>query len=95
VTQTVEVAEDGTITVPHEALPTSRPGARYRLQMRNGEVRLLPETERPAVPDEAAAQQDEEDWNKWETEWKALSDDLTAAWPEGVSAVDAISEMRR
>lgn len=92
-TQTLEVAEDGTITIPHHALPCSKPGARYRLQTDHGEVKLLPEN--AAVKAGQAPSPNEASWEEWEAEWKALSNDLTSAWPDGLSAVDVISEMRR
>lgn len=42
-----------------------------------------------------AAEERQKVYEEWKQNWDALSAEISKVWPEGVSAVDVVSEMRR
>ena len=90
----LEVEENGTLTLPSEVLENAPPHSRYILETHGKNLLLRPETEKPVAPRKPRKQQ-KPSWEEWEKERDALSEELSKAWPEGVSVTDVISEMRR
>ena len=82
---TVEVTEQGTLTLPAEVLNGAKPNARFVVESRNGALRVQQET---AVTEQQGA-------DDWIAEWDKLTDAVSAAWKSELSAVDVVSEMRR
>lgn len=82
----VEVAEDGTLTLPAEALDHAEPHTRYVIEKNNGHfvLRTKPPLERPKMTGE---------------EWLAMADDLakrmSESIPGGKSLVEELIESRR
>jgi hypothetical protein len=93
-TRILEVEENGTLTLPSDALENAPPRSRYVLETDGRNLLLRPETEKPAAT-RKRRKQSKLSWEEWERERDALSVELSKVWPEGVSATDVISEMRR
>jgi hypothetical protein len=93
-TRILEVEENGTLTLSAEILDNAPPHTRYVLETSGGQLTLRPEHEksksRPTSRKKRASS-----WEAWEKERDAVAAELSKIWPEGVSAADVISEMRR
>ena len=77
--QVIEADEQGLLRVPVEMLGAVLPHGRYVVEVVG--KKLIVEQE-PA----------EDGWLK---QWRELGEEIGKVWPEGVSAVDVVSEMRR
>ena len=93
-TRILEAEEDGTLTLPPDVLGNVQPHTRYVLETSGTELTLRPE------PIEATKQKQSSKKTKasieaWEQKRKKLADDLSKVWPDGLSSVDAVSEIRR
>ena len=75
----LEADETGMLTIPAELLGYPEPNARFVVEQVGGRIFIQPE---PA----------EDEWLK---QWRELAEEIGKVWPEGVSAVDVVSEMRR
>lgn len=83
---TVEVTENGSLTLPAEALYGAKPHTRYNVEARDDGLLLRAESVSAVNP--AAA----DDW--WE-QWQAVVDDVSQAALPGTSALDELTRMRR
>jgi hypothetical protein len=93
-TRILEVEEDGTLTLPSDVLGNVQPHTRYVLETSGTELTLRPEpaeATRPKKPRKRTKISIE----SWEQNRQKLAEDLAKAWPQGLSAVDAVSEIRR
>jgi hypothetical protein len=80
----LEVSENGTLTVPAEALGGAGPKARFRVEERDGGLLL-----REEAPSDSLSP---EEW--WER-FQQYSEAVSEAWNSDKSAAEIISEMRR
>jgi hypothetical protein len=96
-TRILEVEADGTLTLPPDVLGNARPHSRYVLETQGERLTLRPETTTPDKPETSPKPKTkrERSIERWEKERQKLAEELGKVWPEGVSAVDVISEMRR
>lgn len=92
-TRILEVEEDGTLTLPSDVLVNSNPHARYMLETR-GE-RIILRLEPTASVGNRLQKKRRSAVQRWKEERRRLSEEISRVWPEGVSATDIISEMRR
>ncbi len=76
--QVIEADEQGLLRVPTEMLGAAQPHGRYLVEVIG--KKLIVEAE-PAE-------------DEWLRQWRELAEEIGKAWPEGVSAVDVVSEMR-
>lgn len=77
--QVIEADEQGLLRVPVAMLGVVQPHGRYVVEVVGKKLTVEPE---PA----------EDEWLK---QWRELAEEIGKVWPEGVSAVDVVSEMRR
>ena len=77
--QVIEADEQGLLLVPVEMLGAVQPHGRYLVEVVGKKLSIELE---PA----------EDEWLK---QWQELAEEIGKVWPEGVSAVDVVSEMRR
>ena len=82
-THLVETDETGRLVLPPELLKTIKPQTRYKLEI----------VEAAEIMDKQRLDQAASD--EWMRQWSELSKEISKIWPEGVSAVDVVSEMRR
>ena len=75
----LEADETGMLIIPAELLGYPKPNTRFVVERIGGKTFIEPE---PV----------EDDWLK---QWRELAEAIGKVWPEGVSAVDVVSEMRR
>ena len=89
-TKILEVNEDGALVIPADLLNGAEPHQRYTAESAGKNLVLTPESDhaRRQKPQKLTSEE-------WEVEWKAFTEKVTQAWPTGVSAVDAVSEIRR
>ena len=88
-----EVEKNGSLTLPPEVLGHAEPHTCYVLETRGTKLTLRPQPSnihRPRARDNRRRSPD-----TWEKERCALTEELSRIWPEGVSVVDVLSEMRR
>ncbi len=92
-TRIVEVDENGSLTLPPDIINCAEPHTRYVVETHGAQLTLRPEAaETEQKPRRKKRSTSVEEWEK---QWQAFSEELSAVWPEGVSATDIISEMRR
>lgn len=84
--QVIEADEQGLLLVPTEMLGTAQPHGRYLVEVIGKKLSIEPEE---------AAEQRKQEYEEWKRGWDALTEEISKVWPEGVSAVDVVSEMRR
>jgi len=89
-TKILEVNEDGVLVIPADLLNGAEPHQRYTAKSAGKSLLLRPESER-----EKSRRPQKLKPEDWEAEWKAFTEKVTKAWPDGLSAVDAVSEQRR
>jgi hypothetical protein len=82
---TLEVTEQGTLTLPAEVLSGAKPHARYLVEVLDSGLSVRPES-----PSSGSA-----GWDDWLDQWNSLAAEITAASVTGESAVHILSEMRR
>ena len=92
-TRLLEVEENGTLTLTAEVLGKVKPHTRYRVETRGTQLTLQPESPAPPQP-RAQRKTQVPSTENWEQECQALSEELGKVWPEGVSVVEVIAEMR-
>lgn len=78
-TQVIETDETGKLVIPAELLRDAQPFTRYQVKAVGKRLSIEPEL----IEDE------------WLKQWRELAEEIGKVWPEGVSAVDVVSEMRR
>ena len=84
--QVIEADEQGLLRVPVDMLGAVQPHGRYVVEVVGKKLVVEPEE---------TAEQRQEAYEQWKHEWDALTEEISEAWPEGVSPVDVVSEMRR
>ncbi len=89
-THLVETDEMGRLVLPPELFGEVKPYTPYTVEdLGNGfYVKATETAEKTAV----ARQKVHEEWKR---SWDALTEEISKVWPEGVSAADVVSEMRR
>ena len=75
----LEADDAGMLVIPAELLGYPEPNTRFAVERVGEKFIIQPE---PAE-------------DKWLKQWRELADEVGEAWPEGVSPVDVVSEMRR
>ena len=75
----LETDDYGRLVVPAEGLGDAQPFSRYKVEAVGKKLSIEPEP----VEDE------------WLKQWRELAEEIGKVWPEGVSPVDVVSEMRR
>jgi hypothetical protein len=93
-TRILEVEENGTLTLPSDVLDNARAHTQYILETHGKRLTLRPVVMGTAQPKKSHKRQADAA-KKWEEERRKLTEELGQVWPEGVSVVDVISEMRR
>lgn len=99
-TRIIEAGEDGSLTLPPDALPAAEPHARYVVETDGERVTLRLEPAKPAGKRPKASSKQSEAARKralerWERESRKLTEELSKVWPPDVSVVDVIADMRR
>ena len=84
--QVIKADEQGRLLVPAELFADAQPHKRYVVETAGKEMFIKPE-ETP--------EQRQQAYEEWKRGWDALTEEISKVWPEGVSAVDVVSEMRR
>jgi hypothetical protein len=82
---TLEVTEQGTLTLPAELLSGAKPHARFVVENRNGSL----------VVQQEIAEATQQSADEWIAEWDRLTDAVSVAWKSDASAIDIVSDMRR
>ncbi len=82
--EALEVADNGTLTLPAEVLEGVRPHTRFRLEIRDERVLLRVEEESAPMPSDA-----------WWAEFESVSETVSRAWNRDRTAVGISSEMHR
>ena len=93
-TRVLEVEENGTLTLPPDVIGNAKPHTRFVLETHGTSLTLRP-TEERAARTKRSRKQHTDPLKSWEEERRKLTEELGKAWPNGVSVVDVISEMRR
>lgn len=89
-TQVIETDEEGRLVLPAELLGEAKPHTRYTVESLGTKLILgLEATDADGTQKSAEVTPDE-----WMRQWRELSEEIGKVWPEGVSAVDVVSEMR-
>lgn len=87
-TRVIEADETGRMVLTPEMLGEARPHGRYVVEENGTKIDIYPENA-------SAAEKNQMTSEEWETHWKLVQQEMAKVWPEGVSAADVISEMRR
>ncbi len=90
--QVIETEADGRLIIPAEVLGAIRPNQQFFIEA-NG----LGYSLQPAMPflDNLSSPSGKPTPEQWLKQWKELAEEIGKVWPEGVSATQVISEMRR
>jgi len=91
----VEINEEGDLVLTPELLLEyfgySPPHTRYIVETRGNTCTV----QREALPGGTQELPDKPNYEKWETAWQETQEKVSKVWPEGASATEIISEMRR
>lgn len=91
----IEVDENGTLTLPAEILRGARPHDRFVVESHDEQRLLLSRSVAAEAPSPDRASTLTEAARLWRQKQDSLAKEIAAVWPENVSAVDVVSEMRR
>ncbi len=80
----LEADASGSLTIPADLLGSHAEHAKYIVELDGKELHIEPEEPR-----------DELGRDDQLNRWRKLAAKISAVWPEGVSAVEAVSEQRR
>ena len=93
-TKVIEVDEAGRLVLPPELLGETlgevHPHARYVVETQGEKIIVSEE-----LPGGDEAAQVKPSVEQWEKQWRAVQEQVSASWPAGLSAVDAVLEQRR
>ena len=83
---------DGSLTLPAELLDEMQ-HSKYAFRSENGDLVLTP-TNGSSIPPSVGTDLEKE-WDAWFIQLAELGERMSAKWPEGVTAVDAVNAIRR
>ncbi len=84
-TQIIEADEAGRLMLPPELLGEIKPHSRYTVETLGTKFIIEPEE---------ALLQRQRAYERWQQEWDALSEQITANWKSDKTAAEILSEMR-
>jgi hypothetical protein len=93
-TRTLEVGDDGTLTLPADLLGDAPPHTRYAVETRDNAIVLRPEPATSPKP-RSARTKITLPYEAWKQAWDAWAEQVDKAWKGEKSALEELAEMRR